>query len=53
MKTVEVSLQSPDGVISVESSSLEEFWQKTEHLDTITAFLLEGMFRNMMEEKPK
>lgn len=50
MKTVKVSLSSPGGVVSVEASSLEEFWQKTERLDSITAFMLEAMFRNCLEE---
>lgn len=50
MKTIKVSLKSPDGIVSIEASSLEEFWQKTERLDSITAFMLEAMFRNCLEE---
>lgn len=48
-KAIKVSLNSPDGCVSVEASSWGEFWDKTRGFDPITAFLLESMFRNMME----
>ena len=50
-KVVKVSLNSPDGCVSVEASSWGEFRDKTRGFDPITAFLLESMFRNMMEDE--
>lgn len=49
-KVVKVSLTTEDGEISVEASSLEEFYEKTKHVDDMYAFMMECMFVRAIEE---